>query len=127
MNYTESFDQFAARVTTLDLALYAGIGLILWVLLKDRMSPVQKIISDLITKVKSSSPSTVTGPTNIVKVVSETQKQDLFYKLISSWKQTRDLAVQSECSEAVKVIDQMFPFLSPNACSKQERSDNKNQ
>lgn len=127
MNYTESFDQFAARVTTLDLALYAGIGLILWVLLKDRMSPVQKIISDLVTKVKSSAPSSVvSGPTNVVKVVSETQKQDLFYKLISSWKQTRDLAVQSECVDAVKVIDQMFPFLSPNACSKKEISDNKN-
>ena len=34
MNYTESFDQFATRIGPMDLALYAGAGLIIWVLLR---------------------------------------------------------------------------------------------
>ena len=49
MNFTESFDQFSSRVSTLDLALYAGIGLVLWVLFKDKLAPVQhQIILELI-------------------------------------------------------------------------------
>lgn len=119
MNYTETFNEFATRVTTLDLALYAGVGLVLWVLFKDRMSPAQKFFSDLLSKINSKNglqalPSTpdVTVPSK----VSEVKKEDIFFKLVASWKQTRDLAVQSECLEAVKVADQMFPFLSPNGC-----------
>ena len=42
------------------------------------------------------------------------------YRLKSEKKQTRDLAEKSGCSEAVKVADQMFPFLSPNVCAKKE-------
>jgi hypothetical protein len=43
--------------------------------------------------------------------------EDLFFRLVVSWKQTRDLAVQSGCAEAVKVADQMFPYLSPTVCA----------
>ena len=119
--FTESFDQFAARMAPIDLALYAGAGIILWVLFKDKLSPVQKFISDLIKKVYPSNSSDfhvlpsvpdISLPKNIVK-------EDVFFKLVASWKQTRDLAVQSNCVEAIKVADQMFPFLSPNACSDQ--------
>jgi hypothetical protein len=53
------------------------------------------------------------------KVVGE-NKDDVFFKLVVSWKQTRDLAEKSGCSEAVKVADQMFPFLSPNVCAQKE-------
>jgi hypothetical protein len=117
MNDTESFEQFATRVTPLDLALYAGLGLVLWVLFKDRLSPVQKIISDLIAKIKGDK-STV--PNLLAPVVSvkvpETQKEDVFFQLIASWKQTRDLALKSECDEAIKSLDQTFPYLSPTAC-----------
>jgi hypothetical protein len=117
MNYTESFEQFATRVTSLDLALYAGLGLVLWVLFKDKLSPVQKIISDLISKVKTNK-STESGLlTPVVSVkVPEVQKEDVFFQLVASWKQTRDLAVKSECDEAVKALDQTFPYLSPTAC-----------
>ena len=118
MNYTESFNEFASRVTTLDLALYAGVGLVLWVLFKDRMSPVQKLGSDLVSKIKSPQVGSQLPvlPTINVPVKSDNKNEDVFFKLIASWKQTRDLAVQSNCSEAVKVIDQIFPYLSPNAC-----------
>ena len=52
MNFTESFQEFSSRVSTTDLALYAGVGLVLWVLFKDKLSPVQKLAADLINKVK---------------------------------------------------------------------------
>ena len=41
MNYTESFDEFASRLGPTDLALYAGAGLIISILFKDKLSPVQ--------------------------------------------------------------------------------------
>ena len=46
--------------------------------------------------------------------------EDIFFKLIVSWKQTRDLAAKLNCSEAVKVADQMFPYLSPVVCTKED-------
>jgi hypothetical protein len=119
MNYTETFDQFASKLSTTDLALYAGAGLILWVLFKDKMSPVQNFLSTTIEKIKSSpslksvNPVSVVVPT--VKPVVIT-KEDIFFKLVASWKQTRDLAVESGCDDAVKAADQMFPYLSPNVC-----------
>ena len=50
----------------------------------------------------------------------EPSTDELFFALIESWKKTRDLAVKTNCTEAVKVADQMFPFLSPNGCKKIE-------
>lgn len=126
MNFTESFQEFSSRLTTTDLALYAGAGLVLWVLFKDKLSPVQKMVMALVDHVKGligSKKDTVVVLPNVSKpvVVSEnTPEEDVFFKLVVSWKQTRDLAVQSGCVEAVKVADQMFPFLSPNVCAKKE-------
>lgn len=119
MNYTQTFEEFSKSVSTLDLALYAGAGLVLWVLFKDKLSPVQKIISDIITNVKSKIPAS--NKLNVTPVVPSpsaetTDKENVFFDLIASWKQTRDLAVKSNCVEAVKVADQMFPYLSPNIC-----------
>jgi len=119
LDYTQSFEQFSQSVKPLDLALYAGAGLVLWVLFKDKLSPVQKFISDLVDSIKSKSTSgtlPLVPTVSVPNVVSKVNKDDIFFKLVSSWKQTRDLAVLSNCSEAVKVADQMFPFLSPNGC-----------
>jgi hypothetical protein len=121
--FTESFDQFASRVSTTDLALYAGAGIILWVLFKDQLSPVQKLIGDLFTKFKTSSQKVVEQPLSSLTLITAPQKpqtEDVFFQLVSSWKQTRDLAVRSGCEEAVKVADQMFPYLSPNGCEQKE-------
>jgi hypothetical protein len=57
-------------------------------------------------------------PVVLPKAVGD--KDDIFFKLVVSWKQTRDLAEKSGCAEAIKVADQMFPFLSPNVCAKKE-------
>ena len=125
MNFTESFDQFSSRMSTMDLALYAGVGIVLWVLFKDKMSPIQKIVSDLISNIKSNTnrsnlPTVEVPSISPVNTDSKTDNEDTFFKLVVSWKQTRDLAVKSGCEEAVKVADQMFPYLSPNVCGKEK-------
>jgi len=132
MNFTESFQEFSSRLTPTDLALYAGVGLVLWVLFKDKLSPVQKLLVVLGEKIKGlvSPSSSVTlpvvdlpkvNPVVLPKIVND-NKDDIFFKLVVSWKQTRDLAEQSGCAEAVKVADQMFPFLSPNVCKKETKA-----
>lgn len=125
MNFTESFQEFSSRLSTMDLALYAGIGLVLWVMFKDKLSPVQKLLTGIIDKVKGSTTNVSLPVVNVpsvspVVVPKKTDVEDTFFKLVVSWKQTRDLAVQSGCSEAVKVADQMFPYLSPNVCKPNE-------
>ena len=123
MNYTESFQEFATKVGPMDLALYAGVGIVLWVLFKDKLSPVQQLLGNLVEKFKGANPLKPVTPVAVlvpsVKPVVTT-KEDIFFKLVVSWKQTRDLAVESGCSEAVKVADQMFPYLSPVVCTKEE-------
>jgi len=127
MNFTETFQEFSSRLSTTDLALYAGAGLVLWVLFKDKLSPVQKLLGSLVDNVKKMLGS-VSNKNNDFVVAPVVTKEatidsdDLFFKLVVSWKQTRDLAVSSGCTEAVKVADQMFPYLSPTVCSKKENS-----
>jgi hypothetical protein len=114
MNVTQSFEEFSKGLGAMDLALYAGVGLILWVLFKDQLSPVQSALLKLFNKDQFSLPVDVKTPVVVSKPKSS---EDVFFQLVASWKQTRDLAVKSGCSEAVKVADEMFPHLSPNACS----------
>lgn len=116
MNFTESFQEFSSRVSPTDLALYAGVGLVLWVLFKDKLSPVQKLLGDLVNKVKGNVNLPKVDLPSVVKEV-QVETNDNFFNLVVSWKQTRDLAVKSGCSEAVKVADQMFPYLSPTVCA----------
>lgn len=124
MNFTQTFEEFSSKLSTTDLALYAGVGLVLWVLFKDKISPVQTLALSVVEKVKAllgSKKNVVNAPVLpvISKPVTSTttnNNEDLFFRLVVSWKQTRDLAVQSGCNEAVKVADQMFPFLSPTVC-----------
>jgi hypothetical protein len=120
MNVTESFDQFAQRVSAVDLALYAGVGLIIWVLFKDKVPPFQKLAGFLSDKVKSVTPSVPVLSVSPQPVELKQSKEDLFFALVSSWKQTRDLAVSSGCEDAVKAADEMFPYLSPQACQEKK-------
>lgn len=122
MNYTETFDQFASRLSGTDIALYAGAGLILWILFKDKLSPVQQLIGSVVDKVKNMNGSKSVSPVAVVVPSVKpvvTSKEDMFFKLVVSWKQTRDLAVECGCVEAIKVADQMFPYLSPVVCTKE--------
>ena len=111
--YTQSFQDFAAGVKPLDLALYAGAGLILWVLFQDKLGGLKTFVSDLFNKVSSKLPESVGS---VLPSVPTESNKDVFFQLVTSWKQTRDLAVKNGCAEAVKVADQMFPLLGPNVC-----------
>jgi hypothetical protein len=135
MNYTETFDQFASRLGPTDLALYAGAGIILWILFKDKLSPVQTFLLSLFNKTSSQTAVDVATnkilPTdnilsnifNPVEEVKNATQEDNFFNLVASWKQTRDLAVKSGCEKAVEVADQMFPFLSPSVCAKENNDE----
>lgn len=115
MNFTQSFEEFSGSLKPIDLALYAGIGLVLWVMFKDKLSPVQVLVKVVVDKVKGLLNK---SPVKLPVVSSSENKtgEDDFFNMIASWKQTRDLAVQNNCSDAVKVLDQVFPLLCPNKC-----------
>ena len=122
MNLTQSFEEFSSGLAPMDLALYAGIGIILWVLFKDKLSPVQKIVQDLIDKVKKNAPSVPELPNFVKEKVKSEDDSQLFFDLVVSWKQTRDLAEKSGCQKAIEVADQMFPYLSPTICQPKEET-----
>ena len=124
MNLTQSFEEFSSGLAPMDLALYAGIGIIVWVLFKDKLSPVQKIIKDVIDKVKKNAPSVPELPNFVKEKVKSQDDSKLFIDLFVSWKQTRDLAEKSGCEKAIEVADQMFPYLSPMVCKPKEETDN---
>lgn len=112
MNYAESFEEFSSSLQPVDLALYAGIGIVLWVLFKDKMSPVQKFLLDAVNNVKG-----LLGKVKLPSSSLSTQStDDVFINLVKSWKETRDWAVKANCEEAVKTIDKLFPYLSPELC-----------
>ncbi len=123
MNFTQTFEEFSSGLAPMDLALYAGIGIILWVLFKDKLSPVQKIVKDLIDKVKDNTPSVPSLPDFVKEKVKTEDDSKLFFDLVVSWKQTRDLAEKSGCEKAIEVADQMFPYLSPMVCKPEEESE----
>lgn len=115
--FTESFDQFASRITPTDLALYAGAGIVLWILFKDKLSPVQNLITNIINKFSNKlNPNAAAQSVSLVTSTTPESTDNVFFELVSSWKKTRDLAVKSGCEQAVKVSDEMFPFLSPTLC-----------
>lgn len=117
MNFKESFQEFSSKLGPTDLALYAGAAVVLFVLFKDRLGFMPKLVQDLIDKAKTLLPNKVAADKLVIK-----QTDDVFFDLVTSWKQTRDLAVKYGCSEAVKVADQMFPYLSPSVCQKNEET-----
>jgi hypothetical protein len=128
MNYTQSFEEFSKGLVPLDLALYAGIGIVVWVLFKDKLSPVQKTLMDLFKTVKTQIPDSISVivpkiPESFPSPTNTSKSTDVFFDLVVSWKQTRDLAVKSGCSKAVEVADQMFPYLSPNICENGEDNE----
>lgn len=151
MNYTQSFEEFSSGVGPTDLALYAGIGIVLFILFKDKISPIQKIILDFVNSTKEQSlpkenteksSSLVVGPTkedvlnkpDITKFLKPLQQQvsqdvledkdKVFFELISSWKKTRDLAEEYSCEGAVKMLDDVFQYLSPKQCDQVETNPN---
>jgi hypothetical protein len=124
IDFTQSFEEFATKTGPMDLVLYAGVALVVWILFKDNLtsvlSPLVSGLKDLVSKKTSEVSVPQIDPVVMPKVVATAEKDETFFKLIVSWKQTRDLAEKSGCVEAIKVADQMFPYLSPTVCGKKE-------
>jgi len=111
MNYTESFQEFSSRLSSTDLMVYGGAALVLFVLFKDKLDPVKQWLTNLISSVSSKLKK------ETVSTVSTANADADFLKLVSSWKNTRDLAENMGCGEAVKILDTVFPHLGPHNCS----------
>jgi hypothetical protein len=115
MNFTETFQEFSSKLGPTDLALYAGVGLVVWVLFRDKLGGV---FNTVVNAVKGAVPASSGLPS--IKLPVSNNNQNKFFELVSSWKKTRDLAEEVGCPEAVKVADQMFPFLAPQACQEKK-------
>ena len=115
MNFTQTFEEFSSKLSGMDLALYAGAALVLWVLFKDQLGAVTNFVKDLLGKSVGSLPKIAAPRVAAPKEVSKNDS-DVFFSLVSSWKRTRDLAVLSGCQKAVDAADEMFPHLSPVTC-----------
>jgi len=114
--FTQTFDDFSAGLSTSDLFLYAGAGLLLYFLFQDKLGGLKKLVTDLVSKSKQtlSKPSSdVANPQTVLSsVVSEKKPvSDSFVELIVSWKHTRDLAENCKNKQAVELMDKLFPSL----------------
>lgn len=138
MNYTQSFEEFSSSLGPTDLALYAGVGIVLYVLFKDKLSPVQKMVlefvetskkwlSDMNKPVEPKPP--IVGPVPDFPVppatplVRPTVQQDTFLELVASWRKTRDLSEKYGCGQATEMLDEMFQYLSPVVCVDEENNN----
>lgn len=109
MNF--SIENFGAGTKPLDLALYAGVLVVVYVLFKDK-------IHDLLGGLKEKFNSTKVPSSIITDYFADDPTDPLlddpFFALVQSWKQMRDLAEENGLEKAVELADQMFPYLVPN-------------
>lgn len=113
MNFTENFENFASRLTTYDLLLYGGFGLIIWVLFQDNLKPLVNTIYTKLLELLKTSKTKVSSVVTDVGSQPKVLTDDSFFELVAAWKQTRDLAVKNKRKDAVTLLDQVFPHLSP--------------
>tara|TARA_B100002019_G_C21200064_1_gene563530 strand:+ start:646 stop:1020 length:375 start_codon:yes stop_codon:yes gene_type:complete len=108
-----NIENFGAMPSTLDVCLYVGVLIVVYVLFQDKLGPVKEFITNFLRKARPTrSTEVVTIDENVVadEIHSESE---LFFKLIRSWKLTKDLAEQYGANKAVEIADQMFPHLIP--------------
>jgi hypothetical protein len=131
---TQNFEEFSRGMNGQSLMLLAGAGLVVWYLFGNKLGIIKDMVLGVIGKIKpvgSSAPTVEQKPLSgdIFDILSATKKStqnfevessDVFFKLIVSWKQTRDLAVKAGCDQAIEIADQMFPYLSVTSCGKKD-------
>lgn len=104
MNFT--LENFGAGFKTVDLALYAGVAVVVYVLFQEKIHELLNKVKD---KIKNNPPTIPYFPPEEPVI----EPDDVFFALIQSWKQTRDLAEEYGAYKAVEIADQMFPHLVP--------------
>lgn len=117
-----NIDNFGAMPSALDLGLYVGVVIVLYVLFKDKLG----FVKEYADKFLKSAPKLVD---DIVIIDNNFPADDihddseLFFRLIKSWKQTKDLAEQYGADKAVEIADEMFPHLIPKEEKNVEREN----
>lgn len=108
-----SLENFSSNIKTVDIVLYVGVAVVIYACFKEQ---INNIISPILNKIKSSkglfNKPSHTDSIEIPNIENDTS-DDIFFELIKSWKQTRDLAEIYGCDDAVKIADDMFPHLIP--------------
>lgn len=117
MNF--SLDNFGAGLKTMDLVLYAGVALVVYVLFQEKIHTLLDQLKDKIKNVKT--PQLPSIDTGIFDDIEPQTQDDIFFQLIMSWKQTRDLAEEYGADKAVKIADEMFPHLVPKEDTNEEQ------
>ena len=108
-----NIDNFGAMPSTLDVCLYLGVLIVVYVLFQDKLGPVKEFISNFLRKAKPTRNTEVVAIDENVVADELHSDSELFFKLIRSWKLTKDLAEQYGANKAVEIADQMFPHLIP--------------
>ena len=108
-----NIDNFGAMPSTLDVCLYLGVLIVVYVLFQDKLGPVKEFISNFLRKAKPTRNTEVVAIDENVVADEIHSESELFFQLIRSWKLTKDLAEQYGANKAVEIADQMFPHLIP--------------
>ena len=108
--FTQSFDDFSAGLSTTDLFLYAGAGLLVYFLFQDKLDGLKSWVMDLVSKTKNTTNKPVSPVVQNTRL-KPNSSADPFVELIVSWKHTRDLAEGCKNKQAVELMDKLFPSL----------------
>lgn len=104
-------ETFGANIKTMDVVLYAGVAVVIYVFFKEQIHSIFNKLKDKLNK--TNTPSLPTLDTRDYEDLEPETQDDVFFQLIMSWKQTRDLAESYGANKAVEIADQMFPHLVP--------------
>lgn len=105
----EALDNFGAGLSTTDVMLYVGVAVVVYILFQEKINSVVKTVLEKVKTVKAPKLPIDTGLFENEPVTQD----DIFFDLIVSWKNTRDLAEAYGADKAVKIADEMFPHLVP--------------
>lgn len=102
-------ENFGVGSKPLDVFLWVGVLIVVYVLFQEKINPLLATIKEKLLSVWNKKRSVVPD----LDISLESDHSDVFFDLIKSWKQTRDLAEAYGADKAVAIADEMFPHLVP--------------
>lgn len=108
-------DNFGA-MKPIDFTLYVGVVIVLYLLFQNQILKVKDRLLEVWKNAKYNknlTKDTVVSPDSSVRIDTIYNDSELFFRLIKSWKETKDLAEQYGSTKAVEIADEMFPYLIP--------------
>ena len=94
MNYAESFEQFSTRLGPTDLLLYAGAGIIIYVLFKEKLDPLKGAVLKLFNNLSNKTSSVVSTVVPSVVSAEPVSGDDLFFELVIEYVDDPPHAIQ---------------------------------